>query len=109
MKRIKLYILRLLTRKLLKVVTEDDILRITTRGHYIGRRKLTEEEFGILVQDAKDLRESVLWELMKKDIEWVATLRLGRKATTIDDIIYGNSMFYNLEMIEKYLDNLSTL
>jgi len=97
-----------LTRHLLKAVTEDDILRITTEGYLLRKRKLTQEEFQTLREEAKALRDSELWNLMKRELEWTAYQAMTANAKTADDIVWGKALFYTNSLQQKFLDNLSS-
>lgn len=84
-------------------ITEDEILVQTTKGWSIGGRKLRAEEVTALRDDARHFLDSVLWQVMRKDIHYVAYLRATNKATNEKDILYANAMYADLVQIEKFL------
>ena len=98
-----------LTRHLIRALTEDDILIITNNRYFLGKRKLTDEEIGTLKQEAKDFSKSFLWELMRRDIQFLAYMRGSRKAKDANDIIFSNAMYYDLEIIETFINRIKQL
>lgn len=109
MVRIRLFIIRFLSKKILRFTTEEDVLRIVNRGLYVGESKLNDEEIGVLKEEAIALRDSMLWRFVKRNIQYLATMKLGKNARNRDDIFYGNAMFHNLSVIEEFLDKISKL
>lgn len=109
MEGLKRKLINYLTRHLIKAVTEDDILMIVSNKWLINKRKLTEEEIGSLKEDAKHFSQSVLWELIKKDIYFLAYLRGSRKAKDANDVIFSNAMFYDISIIESFIQRLTKL
>ena len=103
---IKKRILYFLTKHLLKAVNEDDILSITSDGYLLRNRKLTPEEIISIREEARSIRESELWKLMKTEIGFVAYIR-GRRAKSDDDNLACHYMFLNLEIMQNFLDNMS--
>ena len=105
MKYFKRKILQYLTRNLLKAVNEDDILRITSQGYLLRNRKLTPEEIISIKEEAKSIRESELWRLMTTELEYVAFIR-GRKAKTDEDNLATHYLFYNIDLMQQFLNNI---
>lgn len=92
-----------LTKNLLRAVHEDELLVFTNRGWYIGKRLLKPEEVSILREDAKNFSESFLWRMMKREVKFMAYMRATNKARSSEDLIYSGAMYYNLELLEKFL------
>ena len=108
MRKLKHKLIQFLTKHLLKAVNEDDILRITNKGWFLNKKKLTPEEVSYLKEEANSFNESLLWKLMSREIEYVAFIR-GRKSKTDEDNLACHYMFYNLDLIQKYLENCKKL
>ena len=106
MKYLKIRLLQYLTKNLLKMVTEDEILRITSEGFMVNKRKLEVDEIHALRAEAREFKESMVWKFMCNELEYVAFVR-GRKSTTDMDNYGTHAMFYNLDLMQKFLDNLS--
>lgn len=94
-----------LVKRLLKAVHEDELLVQTNRGWFIGRRRLSPEEVQALKAEAKDFRGSYLWNAMKKDVKFMAFLRATNLAKSDMDLIYSGAMYYDLELLEKFIEN----
>jgi len=107
MGRIKTFIVNYLTKNLLVALSEEDILQITSEGYLLGKRKLSPEELEQLRAEANEIKDSYLWKLMKKEIEYHSFLRMAHKAQTEKDLIFGKAMFYNIDILQKFLNNLS--
>ncbi len=97
-----------LTKHLLKAVDERDLLLITSTGWVSRGRKLTPEEKAEIKAQAQDFSQSILWEFISKELEYAAFVR-GRKSTTDIDNYMTLAMFYNLDLIQKFLDRCRTL
>lgn len=108
-KRLRSLIAEYLTKRLVKAVTDDQIITISGREWLHNRRRLSQEEILGLKEDASRFLDSPLWEYMKKDIEWQAWQRMGPKATVPEDLIFGKAMFYDLDLIRKYCERLKSL
>jgi hypothetical protein len=88
-----------------KFIGIEDILRITTRGVYIGGRKLAREEIQALKADAQYLHQSFLWQMMRREIHYLAYNKASNQARNQDDINYANAMYKNLEVLEQFIKN----
>lgn len=95
-----------MTKKLLKIVLEEDVLRIIGRGAYLGESKLSDAEIGMLKDEADALSKSILWKYMRRNLQYLATLKLGKQAKNTEDIIAGNMMFHNLEIQELFIERI---
>jgi len=92
-----------LVKNLLKAVHEDELLTVTSRGWYVGKRRLQPDEVSLLKQEAKEFKGSYLWKLMSRDVKYMAYLRATNKARTSEDLLYSNAMYYNLELLETFI------
>lgn len=108
MKYIKKLLVQYLTRKLLKAVSSEDIITITSRGWVTENRTLTQEERQQIKMEAQDLADSTLWKYLSKELEYAAFVR-GRKATNDEDNMACHYMFYNLDLIEQFLERCRKL
>jgi len=108
MKYWKYKLVQHLTKNLLKAVTKDDILLITNNGWVSRGRVLSPDEKQLIQDEAKTLLDSVLWQYLSKEIEYVAFVR-GRKAKNDEDNLACHYMFYNLDLIETFLERCKKL
>ena len=106
---IRKYLIRLLTKHLLVAVTDEDILTITNKGWFQGKRKLSEEEIMFLKEEAKALQESILWKMMVSELRWMANLRMFEKSAEEGNSAFGRALLYAIETERQYLDRVSKL
>ena len=109
MKWIRNKLIQYLTRNLLVAVTLDDILTITNRGVYIGKRKLTQEELMQIKDEAKQFQDSYTWKIMTRDVRYIANLRMFEQGIIPENTTFGRGMLYNLEIIEKFMQRVQNL
>lgn len=95
--------------KITRFISADQILVQTAQGWYIGRRKLAKEEISALKTEAEQFSNSYLWDLMRKDIHYMAYLQATAKRRTDEDAIYAGAMYYNLELLEKFMAHCKRL
>jgi len=107
MKRLKHIVINFLTKHLVKAITEDDILIVSGRDFLINRIKLSPEEIQNLKDDAETFKDSLLWRLISNEVKFDAIQRMGDKAVTPDDIIFGKAMLYDINLIRNFIENLS--
>lgn len=103
----RLFVIRLLTKHLVKVITEDDVLRIVGGNLYLGKVKFSENETAEIREQAKLLLESPLWHFMKRQTQYLATMKMSRQASDTTDIALGNLWFHHLDVQELFLQKLS--
>lgn len=108
-KRLRIFAINLLTRHLLKAINEDDILTISGKDWLYRKRRLSKEEVLALKEEAASFEKSLLYELMYKDLRYLAWRQMADDATSIDDIIFGKAMLYNGSMEKKFVKNLTKL
>ena len=109
MKYLKNRIIQYLVKNLLVSITEEDIIVMTTRGWIKGKRKLSDEEVQFLKEEAKSIKESILWKYMNDEVKWNAQLRMFEKGVTEENTRFGRAMLHNLELLNKFLDNVIKL
>ena len=92
-----------------EVIRKDGHQRIVNRGWYVGKRKIPETEVAALREEAKQFSQSFLWELMRRDVHFIAYLRATAKARTDSDLIYAGAMYYDLELLETFIEKCKSL
>lgn len=95
--------------KIPKPLFEEDILVQRRGGWYINGRRVSKEDLLALADEARMWRKSVLWNYMRKQVHYMAYLRATNKASSKDDIMYANAMYYDLEVLEKFIDQCGSL
>ena len=90
-------------------ITEDDVMRLKNGKIVMRSREITKEEIEMIRRDAEVFKDSVIWNILKRELQLAANERMFDKSESIDDIIFGKAMLYNLDIIDKKLKNLVTL
>lgn len=109
MKKLRHFVIRYLTKHLLKAISEDDILTIVGKEWFYKKRKLTREEMLILKEEAASFEKSLLYELMYRDLRYLASRMMNEDAQTVDDITFGKAMLYNGAMEKKFVRNIANV
>jgi hypothetical protein len=92
-----------------RFIDSTEVLSVSSRGWYIGPRKLRAEEVSALKAEAKDFERSFLWQTMRRDIHYLAYLQATAKAATQDDLIYAGAMYKDLEILESFIKQCKAL
>lgn len=90
-------------------ISEEQLLLRTSRGWYIGTRRLSNEEVAALKADAQQFANSHLWRVMRNDIHYLAYLQATANRRTDEDALYAGAMYRNLEILEQFIANCKTL
>lgn len=106
---VRLFITRLVTKKLLRFITAEDVLRVVNREVYFGESKLSDEEIGLLREEANAFKDSMLWKFMRRNLDYLANQKLANQATSLADVQYGHSMFHIISVIDTFINKLRTL
>lgn len=74
--------------------SKDDILREEEGTLYWKGNKLPESSIEMLKQESATLRDSLLWKILKAELEWFALKSLIEGGESVEDIriarIFGN-------------------
>lgn len=100
--------INLLVHHLFNFVTEDDVLTMRGQNVYFQGRKLDKETVMKIRVDAKQWKNSLLWQILDTEGRWQANKRMFEKSQTIEDILAGKIMLsYHEDVIKRKLDQLS--
>lgn len=109
MKYLKLKIIQYLVKNLLVAILPDEILTFTNRGWYLRGRKLADEEVFQLKDDANSFQKSFLWQVMSKEVRFLANDRMFEKSAEEGNSVFGRAMLYNLDVLEKFVERCKKL
>jgi len=101
-------ILNYLSRHLVKRVTDEDVLKITQHGWFVGKYKLSLDEVDRMKMEADYILNSLAWKFAKTGLESEAWSKMAPPDNG-QALIMGQSMFYNLSIIEKYFRQIKAL
>jgi hypothetical protein len=91
-----------------KLQFAEDVIRAVQGRLYVGDSPLSDAEEADLRGQARMFLESPLWEFMKRNIEYHATMSMGKNAKTPEDVQYSSALFHNLRTFEEFLNKLAT-
>lgn len=109
MKLIKRKLLTYLASKLLYAVTIDDLLRVEGDKVFVGKKELTPQEISDLKVEANAFQKSNLWKLINYNLYWIANHKMIRGANKEIDMMMGNAMTANIDVIEEFITKLKNL
>ena len=108
--KIRHFVIRYFTNKLLHAVTSDDLLQQNHNGEWhIGAKKLKPEDIERLAEDAEMLERSLVWKLILNNIYWLALLKCSKQANNEYDTMFGKAMAYDIDIIEEFIEKLKML
>jgi hypothetical protein len=108
-KKFKVRIINYLIKHLLHALNEEDVLVVSGKDFLYKKRKLTTDEVLSLKDEATSFENSILWKLIRNDIKWSAQERMGNKAVTTDDIVFGKAMLYSINLINTFIKNIKSV
>lgn len=100
---IKRTLITYLTKNLLVALTSDDLLTVTNKGVFLGRKKLSPEEVMQIKDEARQFKDSYIWRLMSHEIRYQANLRMFEKGIIPENTTFGRAMLYSIEILETFL------
>lgn len=107
MKRIRFivinWVLKFLTKNLLKAVTIDEVLERSGKDWLVGKRKLSTTEIIDLREEAQSFRASSLYRLLISELKYGATLQRYDDAKVPDDMLFGKAMLYNFYLMAVFI------
>lgn len=110
MKRwLKRKLINILVRKLFKFVTVDEILLQKKDGFYVGERKIEQKFMKELKGQANILLDMEVYQLVRKELTYVADKRMFEASADYDDMMFGKAMLYCLDLIHQKFTKLSGL
>ena len=98
-----------LVHNLFNGITEDDVMRFKDGKLVMRNKEITKEEIEVIRRDAEVFKDSVIWNVLKRELQLAANERMFDYAREVDDMMFGKAMLYNLDLIDKKLKNLVSL
>jgi len=97
-----------ITRRLLRSIRAEDVLRRGKDGIIRARgKKLSNEMVDQLQNEAEYIKNSITFQLLMDDMEYLAHQTMFEKSTSFDDMLFGKAMLYNIDVLKKKIDNLA--
>ena len=109
MRKLKIYIMKYLTRHLFNGVWEDDIFRKVGNKVLYKGRVIDDVKKDAIRDDAERFQQSVIWKALKDECIYQANLKQFKSVTSEIDALAGRMMLLNLEIIDKVIIKLKNL
>jgi hypothetical protein len=90
-------------------ITEKDILRWNGNSFIIGDKILPDTDSYDIISGADGIRNSLVWQLIVKDMKGASNKMMYQKSESTDDMIFGKACLYMIDVMESKLDNLSKI
>jgi hypothetical protein len=109
------HLAQFLIQEVFNTVSEKDLLKITkfdnpTKSdiwHYQGN-ELPTANIQMLQTQARSLKESELWKILRNELRWHAEQRGLVKSKTESDLIASKMMLYIIDVIDSKLDAMTS-
>lgn len=107
MSKLKTKLFCYLMRHLFNAINDDDILTITRNGYQIGNRVLDKNQIEGLKNEAQVFKNSDVWDYVNNNLKYLANYRMYHGSKTVDDLVFGKAMLYNLDIINRLFNKIS--
>jgi hypothetical protein len=98
-----------LLKNLLNAITLSDIIKYDKGQWSINGRGMTIEEMEAIKEEAKFISKTRIWALLQGTLAEEAKDRMFNKARTIDDIMWGKALLYNLDLQNQIISTLKNI
>lgn len=88
---------------LFSTFSEKDILK---DGSFRGKA-MPAETIAALREQAKNLKKSLLWKILKAELEWFAIKSIAESGKDADDLRYMRLFGNLIQVVDKKLDNIA--
>lgn len=95
-----------LLRHLLNAIVIEDVLKIERGQFIIGGQAMQENERAALREEARFVSKTRLWQIMQETLKATAQEKMFEKSVDFDDMKFGKTMLYNLDIQQKLIDIL---
>lgn len=109
----KLKILKYLASYFLNAVFIEELLRVEKQNSrtriFIGKRELTNDEILKLKSEGQIFENSLIWNLIRNNIYWIANIKMQKGANKEEDMYMGRAMTLTIDTLEEFIDKLKAL
>ena len=102
-------VLNYLLRHLFNAVTEDDVLIYKGNKFYVGGNELPDSDTQDIISGAKGMKEMYMFQLLMKDLKNEANKMIYKNGKTMEEVNFGRSVLWTVDVIERKIENLSNL
>jgi hypothetical protein len=108
-KLFKKWVIKFLLRHILISYSVEELLLIDHQSVSVGKRTLTEEDETRLENEAKRFHKSLLWLLMKNNVQYLAVDRSVKNSKNEYDVIFGQAMIVVMEILDNFIKQAKEL
>jgi hypothetical protein len=109
-KKLKIAALNKVIKELFNGITEEDILKVLPDGTFmVADKVLPASAKNDIITGAQALKEMLVFQVLLKDMKHLANKMMYENSKDVDDMVFGKAMLYNIDVLERKIDNLSKL
>ena len=96
-------------KEYLGAIVLDDILTIDKNKNkvFLNGLEVADNHLGRLIEEARTLKTYNIWSIIQNTLADNARKKMFEKSTSFEDMFWGKTMLYNLDVIQKIVDQLS--
>lgn len=88
-------------------ISEDDILRVGSRGWVFRGRVQTDAEMKLIASEASMFIKTKLWKVLQLDLKYKANEITFLKSQSAEDLIAGKIWMFSIREMKKRLEKLA--
>lgn len=108
-KKLQLWFINILVKHLFNAIEYKDILHKEGRDVMFRGKPMSKDMLVHLSNEADRFEKSTLWKILMYEIKWLANKQMFYHSKTESDMLFGKAMLFNIEQIEKKIDELKKL
>ena len=98
-----------LVKRLFNFIPVEEILVQKSDGFYINGKKLEKKVMNEVRTQAKAILEFETYQLVRKELTYLANKKMFDDALVTEDLIFGKAMLYVLDIIHQKFTKLSDM
>lgn len=103
----KLFI-KFIVKDIFHTITPDDIFKINSNGKWTFKGKEMDEDVKARLQiQSENLKNSLLWQILKAELQWIAAKTLLERGLIDTDIRIAQIQGYLTQVIDKKLEDMT--
>lgn len=95
-----------LLRHLLNAIIVEDVLTVDKGRIFLGDELITDNERHNLREEIKFIEKTRFWQICQETLKATAQEKMFNKSVDFDDMKFGKTMLYNLDIQRKLIDIL---
>jgi len=108
-KRLKQKIIYWLSRNLLPIVNDEELMIFKNGKPFINNKELTQGEIANLRAEADILEKTRLWGIIVNDLNEKSRKKIYIEAKDINDLTVGKTILFTLDIQKEFIKKIKTL